>query len=48
MLATIQTILLHPPTGQLQRQLYSWNPSVPKVLQLLRVPTEAYTKVSSA
>lgn len=47
MLTTIQTVILHLPTGRLQRQLYSWNPNVPRLLHLLRVPTEAYTVVRS-
>ena len=48
MLATIQTIILHLPAGRLQRQLYSWNPNVPKLLHLLRVPTEVYTTIIGA
>lgn len=47
MLGTIQTVILRLPTGQVQRHLYSNNPSTPKLLQLLRVPTEAYTTASS-
>lgn len=43
MLGTIQTILLHLPTGLIHRQLHSVNPHVPKLLELLRVPQTAYT-----
>lgn len=45
MLSTIQTVMLRLPTGQVQRHLFSVNPNTPRLLQLPRVPQQAYIEI---